>query len=191
MDTAWILWGWFLTFMLFVGFVTIGLAMIAPYAPFIKAFVRKYIGGRSDISLAGSLYMRRWRLGPDWLPGLRVHQIVRSDDDRALHDHPFDFITFILKGGYWEHLADGSRTFHGPGTVLFRRAEMLHRLELNRTWRVIGLCESDDEVPAWTFVIRGPHRREWGFDTLKGWVHNRLFITKRENGNHSDVGGQK
>lgn len=112
--------------------------------------------GRSDVYFGASLYMRRWRLGPKTWPGLRVHHIVRGDADRELHDHPFTFVSLILWGGYWEHLLDGSRTWHGPGSVLVRSAEVLHRLELPR--------------PSWTFVIRGPIRRRWGFLTADGWI---------------------
>lgn len=112
--------------------------------------------GRSDIYFGGDLYMRRWRIGPRWAPGLRLHHIVRGDADRELHDHPFTFLTIILRGGYWEHLLDGSRRWHGPGSVLLRPAEVLHRLELDR--------------PAWTFVIRGPIRRPWGFLVGESWI---------------------
>lgn len=41
---------------------------------------------------------KRWR----FLPSIRVHHILRSDDDRAYHDHPWPFVTVILKGGYYE-----------------------------------------------------------------------------------------
>jgi hypothetical protein len=27
----------------------------------------------------------------------------RSDYDREGHDHPWPFVSFVLKGGYWEH----------------------------------------------------------------------------------------
>jgi hypothetical protein len=34
--------------------------------------------------------------------GARVHNIKRSDYDRALHDHPWWNISIVLRGGYWE-----------------------------------------------------------------------------------------
>jgi hypothetical protein len=34
---------------------------------------------------------------------LFLHCFVRSDDDRALHDHPWDYTSFILRGTYIEH----------------------------------------------------------------------------------------
>jgi len=150
---------------------------------------------KSDIWIKGVLYMRRWRFFPDWLPGARVHNILQSDDDRALHDHPFSFLTIILRGGYYEYLADGSKTWHGPGSILWRPAVTAHRVELKTLCdpeRAGGPCDPDVCAlqPAWTFVFRSRYFREWGFHTKAGWVHNRQFVQKRE-GNHIDQGGQQ
>lgn len=146
-------------------------------------FLQKLLG-RDDIVFGDKTYMRRWLLPQRWwpraltkfLPGIRVHNIMTSDEDRALHCHPFDFMTIILKGGYTEYTADGKSRFYGPGSILFRKAETLHRLELpgtdiyTRRHDGILLHEGRYEDPAWTFVIRGPIRRTWGFQTDQGWV---------------------
>jgi hypothetical protein len=52
----------------------------------------------------GGSYMRRYIFRTPWFT-LRLHHILRSDDDRHLHDHPFDFTSFLLTGGY--HRAHG------------------------------------------------------------------------------------
>lgn len=64
-----------------------------------------------------SLYMDRWWLfnpyGKDasgnqtpadywWLPSVRVHHIVRPDDDEHEHNHPWTARSVILRGGYVE-----------------------------------------------------------------------------------------
>lgn len=126
----------------------------------------------------GRLYMLRYwllKLGrgavidgvvmPRWL-GARLHMIESSDDDRAYHDHPWWFITIILAGGYWEHRprratmdlhSDAAwpsvdvATWHGPGSILFRRARDWHRLELP---------EGKDAV---TLFIHGRRSNGWGF----------------------------
>ena len=125
---------------------------------------QKWIG-RSDVWFGGSLYMKRWRWFSNDGIGVRVHNIRRSDSDRELHDHPFDFTSIILWGGYWETRDDGSRTCYGPGSVVHRRAEMLHRLEL--------------PGPAWTLVFRGPYRREWGFVRDGVWIRWQDFVEER------------
>lgn len=127
--------------------------------------------------LAG--YMGRWWLvnpGNSKLHrGARVHHLLRSDKDRHLHNHPFWFVSIILRGGYFEitprdqnqHPSlDGElyeRRWYGPGSIRLRRASDRHKLELpaGRT--------------AWTLFIQGKKTREWGFFTPTGFVHWRKY----------------
>lgn len=90
----------------------------------------------------------------------RVHHILRSDRGRDYHDHPWPFLTIILRGGYYEvrpmldasgNLAGESRKWHGPGSILLRAAGSWHRLELPAG------------QSAWTLFCVGPKRQEWGF----------------------------
>lgn len=125
-------------------------------------FRRWRLGGfewRSDIIAKD--YMRRWTFTTPW-GMLRPHHILRSDDRAHFHDHPMDFTSFILKGGYIEHRPGCEPVRHEPGSIVRRRAEDLHALEL---------LERD----AWTFVVAGPIRREWGFQTEDGWVVAGLY----------------
>lgn len=97
--------------------------------------------------------------GPYPLIGARVHHILRSDEGRDFHDHPWGYLTIILRGGYWEVrpvLVDNVvsytvRTWHGPGSVLLRRANSWHRLEL------------PEGKTAWTLFCTGPKVQHWGF----------------------------
>jgi hypothetical protein len=54
----------------------------------------------SHIGPEGS-YMRRFIFRHPF-GTVRLHNILRSDEDRHLHDHPFDFTSFLLSGGYTE-----------------------------------------------------------------------------------------
>jgi hypothetical protein len=136
-----------------------------------------HLFGRSDIYFGDELYMRRWRLGPKRWPGLRLHHIVRGDSDRELHDHPFSFVSIILRGGYIEHTLDGRSVRYGPGSVVFRSAEALHRLELGK--------------PAWTFVLRGPIRRDWGFLADEGWITWQEHVERRKEAERAGVADGK
>lgn len=117
--------------------------------------------GRSDIYLddgSDDCYMERWRIVQTPWFQLRVHHILRSDYDRALHDHPFDFISLILSGSYMEITPESEAPIRWPlrlphvylpGELNIKRAENLHRLVL--------------EAPVWTLVLAGAVRRKWGF----------------------------
>lgn len=95
--------------------------------------------------------------------GIFLHHLISSDDDRALHDHPWSFITILLTGGYWEHTTT-ERLWRGRFSVLFRPAEWQHRLEL--------------EKPVWTLVIKFRTRRSWGFIMKDGWHKWEKYLTE-------------
>jgi hypothetical protein len=119
------------------------------------------------IEQAGEPYMRRYYLlgSSPQVPGskARFHQILASDL-ADLHDHPWDFVSVILSGSYVETTPTSEQEF-GPGSVLVRTAEQLHRLSL-------------PNGPVWTFIMVGPARRRWGFATDDGWVHWSEYLKR-------------
>lgn len=126
-----------------------------------------------EIGEADAPYLLRWHLVPRnrWFSNIYLHRILRSDDDRALHDHPWWNISIVLRGGYWEYkpfIIMGRKTvlpiWRGAGAIVFRRPAAAHRLEIDPS---VG--------PTWTLFITGPKVREWGFLCPKGWRHHDEF----------------
>lgn len=142
-------------------------------SPFWRLFLR-LLPLETIRSPEGDPYLLRYTLL--WTPWLRVyiHNILRSDDDRELHDHPWDFTVRILEGGYIEHVLGGSKV-RVPGDVIRHAAEDMHRVELI------------DGRPAWTFVICGPKRRQWGFQAEDGWVDADTFLTCKESERNATI----
>src|SRR6266576_3765132 len=103
------------------------------------------------------LYLTRWYLIRTRFVGVFLHRFHRSDEDRALHDHPWNFITIILWRGYLEHSPTGTRRLW-PGTIHWRPATWRHRAELI------------DGKSAWTLIIRFREHRMWGFWMPQGFV---------------------
>jgi len=130
-------------------------------------------------------YLLRWWVIPRnrWF-NIYLHKFLRSDDDRATHDHPWPSCSIILKGGYWEHVDKGFRGTHrywrSPGTIRMRKASSAHRIELKYLRHVCTEINPKvvmrvKEQPAWTIFITGPKIREWGFHCPNGWKHWREF----------------
>ena len=121
------------------------------------------------IGPAHNPYLRRWHLVRDRAAGnTYLHQILRDDDDRALHDHPWDSQSHVLAGVLREIMTDGERLL-GAGTRAARSAESAHRLEVV-------------EGPVWSLFTTGPWRREWGFHCPNGWRHWRDFTDSESGG---------
>lgn len=124
-------------------------------------------------------YMHRWYVLPRnrWL-NLYLHHFWRSDDDRALHDHPWWNVSVLVYGQYTEHtIAAGGvnrRERLEAGAVRFRGAKAAHRIELDTRrgdgWEVAQPCI--------TFFLTGPRMRDWGFHCPKGWVPWRVFTSE-------------
>jgi len=112
-------------------------------------------------------HLFRWR---GWQ--IALHKWLRSDDDRALHDHVSDNVSILLWGRYVEvfsHAWEPRRAkTRWPWIPYFRRAEAPHRVEL------IGMRA------VWTLWMRMPPRRSWGFYCPKGWKHWRDYVAERD-----------
>lgn len=128
-------------------------------------------GRQPDFVIGGHInpYLIRWWLRRESDAGsIYLHQILRDDDDRALHDHPWDSTSIILRGALREVLPDGERLLR-PGSITSRTAEDAHRLVIH-------------EGPVWTLFITGARRREWGFHCPRGWRHWKEFTDPATNG---------
>jgi hypothetical protein len=127
-------------------------------------FERRIIGGESGTRPLMVRYILL-RTAPF---GIYLHQFLRSDYDRALHDHPWPFVSILLLGGYFEvhdQTIDGSqiKCWREPCSVLLRPAEWRHRVVL------------EDGKTAWSLVIVGRRLRRWGFFLSSGWCWWRKF----------------
>lgn len=137
-------------------------------------------------------YMHRWwRIARNAYLNIYYHIVLRSDDDRALHDHPWWNFSIVLDGGYFEHeIKEGGihkRTWYGPGAMRFRwHGKKAHRLELRRIavtdTDLAKIIEADGadmkkfdgqftELPVTSIFITGPVLRRWGFHAGEhGWI---------------------
>lgn len=63
---------------------------------------------------------------------IRLHKITDKDRTTLYHNHPFHYISLILKGGYSESvIKDGKieKVSHSAGSVIVRSCEAFHRIE--------------------------------------------------------------
>lgn len=126
-------------------------------------------------------YLKRWFVIPrNKFFNIYLHRFLRSDDDRALHDHPWINMSILLDASYTEVTPKGS-FLREAGHVYFRGPKALHRVLLHPDQ--IGI-----EQPVWTLFITGPKVREWGFACPKGWVHWEDFVHVTEGGNEVGQG---
>lgn len=130
------------------------------------------------IGKPGSPYMLRWYVIPrNRLFNIYLHKIVRNDDDRALHDHPWINLSIVLRGRYLELMPVTTEygpgmvgKWRGAGSMVLRRPTAAHRLEL------------DAGKPCWSLFVTGPKVREWGFYCPQGWKVWTSFVDMTNTG---------
>lgn len=116
-------------------------------------------------------YLLRWYVIPrNPLFNVYLHKFLRDDDDRALHDHPWWFVSVILRGGYIEHteFSDGTKVMRCRTSLFDVRSPWWRRAVAYRpaTWRhrvALPHTSTGGRVPCWTLIITGPRARTWGF----------------------------
>lgn len=97
------------------------------------------------------------RRGLDLGPvGVYVHHIAGPDPGLDLHDHPWPFVSLILRGGYVEQVADTRE----PWLVRLRKWHRwsVHRMPFTICHRIVQA-----EPGTWTLIVRGRKSRTWGF----------------------------
>lgn len=134
-------------------------AQRTPYSPIVKD---------------GVLYMDRWWLfnpypdtggsgadRPRWqFPiSIRIHHIAQPDQDRDLHDHPWNARTMILSGWYDEERK--GEPFHPTWLtkVIRRKAGDTATLKFGEFHRITKINDGG----VYTMFITGPYRGTWGF----------------------------
>ena len=101
--------------------------------------------------------MERAVLADNRLFGVYLHRF-KADSNRPIiagHDHPWDFITVVLAGGYDEQRCCCHSVPRTRGAFGFRTAETVHKLRLHATG-------------ALTLCVRGPARKGWAWRALPG-----------------------
>lgn len=112
----------------------------------------------------GPLLVRYYLLNTEWL-GIYIHHLLRSDHERALHDHPWPCLILLVVGGYFEHHPAMDCSCHRERiswhyipqwNLRYMPSKWQHRLEMT--------------APVWSLVLRFRKRRHWGFWTTEGFV---------------------
>ena len=150
------------------------------------------------------VYLIRYYILRSKYMNIFLHQFLRSDRD-DLHDHPWNFATYLIKGAYTENKFDEvtgvvtqtrranydrySPNFLTPidhvkqNTLVFRKATDQHQVVVDR-----DLKESEKDQAALTLFISGPTKRDWGFiveedsmfyNELKAGIKMRRWIDWR------------
>lgn len=109
-----------------------------------------------DIVLDGELYLTRLNIVQTPWFSIKLHWILRPDPDRDLHDHPWSFVSFVLRGGYEEYESKNPATEPGKlKTIMwfnYKNTKTAHRIS-----------DAAPDTLTLVFAGRRSKTKEWGF----------------------------
>ena len=136
-------------------------------------------------------YLLRWRVIPPnrWF-NIYLHGFLRSDDDRALHDHPWVNASILLAGGYKEvRFIKQDSPEYGYRTVIRVQGDIVVRPRAAVAHRIALFPKpGGGERSVLSLFITGPRTRDWGFHCPKRWVPWREFTNPGSGGASSLIG---
>lgn len=121
------------------------------------AFMQKF-----DITCpSGEVYLARLRVIQTPLFAVYLHDIHEADGDRDPHNHPWAFLSIVLRGGYTERVYDRASAGKDKTHTLYS----IHAMGRRKYHRITTI-----EPGLKTLILTGPRQSGWGFFTDRGYV---------------------
>lgn len=99
-------------------------------------------------------YLTRWRIVETPWASLFLHRFDGPDSRPVLHDHPWSFVSIILRGGYQEERRD-----ERDRTVRTRQIRFVNVMRRDDAHFISHL----NRLPTWSLLLVGKRRRTWGY----------------------------
>lgn len=100
-------------------------------------------------------YLVRWRIISTPLVSVYLHRIGTPDSRPTLHDHPWSFVAFVLRGGYREVRLNKH--------TLETYSRDISRINVMRRDDTHYIVKLHGDRPCWTLLFVGARRRTWGY----------------------------
>lgn len=120
-------------------------------------------------SRTGELHFQRYAIFETPILSLYIHKIYKRDEDLHLHNHPWNFITMVLDGGYEELLPNGKRN-KIPGTISWMSRNGYHKIN-----QIIA-------GPVTTIFLSFGKWMPWGYDVNGNHVESNLYRKMKNDG---------
>lgn len=100
-------------------------------------------------------YLTRWRVVQTPWAFLYLHRFDGPDPRPTLHDHPWNFVSVVFRGGYVERRLDTM-------TMQVNESRVVRFLNVMRTHDAHAITRLL-RTPSWSLVLGGRRVRTWGY----------------------------
>ena len=122
------------------------------------------------ISKDGVLHFRRWQVIKTRWFAIYIHGIYKADEDLHLHNHPWKFVSLILKGSYIERLPGHVINPRLAGTWVYRDTTRFHQIDSLLSPKV------------YTFNIMWGFKDTWGYMVRDTFIDHKEYRERKNNG---------
>lgn len=117
----------------------------------------------------GTHYLARLRIVQTPWFGVYLHDIFEDDGDRDPHNHPWSFVSIVLRGHYTERLYPDPLNTRQHFVLKTHRRWSAHRMGRSSAHRIVEAAPGLK-----TLILVGPRRASWGFFREADWFRGRL-----------------
>lgn len=118
-------------------------------------------------SKTGKLHFQRFAIFETDACALYIHRIHRHDEDLHLHSHPWNFISLILWGEYWELVTSGDYRQKNFGTISRMTRNDFHKIAMITKGPVTTLFFTYGEHMPWYYYVNGRMIESEKYRTMK------------------------
>lgn len=122
---------------------------------------------------SGDVYLHRIRVVQTPLISVYLHDLNLPDTDRDPHDHPWNFLSIVLRGGYVERLWFAPMAL--PAVTRTWRRFSVHRMKRGKAHMIDSVKPRTK-----TLVVTGRRQGSWGFYTDSGFVDWQEYVTPQD-----------
>jgi hypothetical protein len=142
------------------------------------------------VSQEGVVHFRRYRLISLPFLNLYVHQLLHSDMDAHMHDHPWNFDSFILFGSYLEQASYPRKKWIGKDITSAKQEGMSLAIHSGKYSAGDLISHTRNDVHritlltpvVWTLVLTTGFKSEWGYQTKEGWIQHQEYRKLKNEG---------
>lgn len=114
----------------------------------------------------GVLVFKRYAIFQTTFLSLYVHFIYQADKDKHLHNHPWNFLTMVLRGKYYVMLPN-SVEIKRPGSLSFMTRKGYHKIAFVVGPPVVTLFLAVGKWTPWGYDVDGKHIDSVEYRTMK------------------------
>ena len=129
-----------------------------------------------DIVIGGELYLTRLTLlKMPWF-SIKLHWIHKADPDRDLHDHPWSFRSFVLRGWYEELSCED------PVIMKITKKRRINWFNSKTPYSAHRITKVSPNLL--TLVVTGHKQKSWGFYDEKTFEYTdwRTYCATKQGG---------